>query len=104
MPKRKREDGASEGSPEAVADPKQRRLQLKLEQGTVKLGHAFKVAKGFERQKLGRRQKTAASEKNESNAQRIEAEIAALKVRSHGRYVENVTSEQADRHSSKTGT
>lgn len=80
MPKRKREDGEVEGSPEP-ADPKQKRLQLKLEQGTVKLGHAFKVAKGFERQKLGRRQKTAASEKNEKNAQRIETEIAALKVR-----------------------
>ncbi|KAM0723742.1 hypothetical protein Q7P37_000732 [Cladosporium fusiforme] len=76
MLKRKRED---EGSPE-VADPKQKRLQLKLEQGTVKVGHAFKVAKGFERQKLGRRQKTAASEKNEKNADRIEAEIAALKA------------------------
>ena len=83
MPKRKREDGAdgaSEGSPEPVVDAKQRRLQLKLEQGTVKLGHAFKGAKGFERQKLGRRQKTAASAKNEKDAQRIEAEITALKV------------------------
>lgn len=79
MPKRKREDGEAEGSPE-VADPKQKRLQLKLEQGAVKVGHAFKVAKGFERQKLGRRQKTAASEKNEKNAQRVETEIAALKV------------------------
>lgn len=83
MPKRKREDGAdgaSEGSPEPVVDAKQRRLQLKLEQGTVKLGHAFKVAKGFERQKLGRRQKTAASQKNDKDTQRIEAEIIALKV------------------------
>lgn len=83
MPKRKRDDateGAPEKSPEPVADPKQKRLQLKLHQGTVKLGHAFKVAKGFERQKLGRRQKTAAAAKNEKDAQRVETEIAALKV------------------------
>lgn len=84
MPKRKRDDGTEgtpEKSPEPVADPKQKRLQLKLHQATVKLGHAFKVAKGFERQKLGRRQKTAAAAKNEKDAQRVETEIAALKVR-----------------------
>ena len=84
MPKRKRDDGTEgtpEKSPEPVADPKQKRLQLKLHQATVKLGHAFKVAKGFERQKLGRRQKTAAAAKNEKDMQRVETEIAALKVR-----------------------
>jgi hypothetical protein len=84
MPKRKRDDGTDatpEGSPEPVADPKQKRLQLKLYQATVKLGHAFKIAKGFERQKLGRRQKTAAAAKNEKDSQRVETEIAALKVR-----------------------
>jgi hypothetical protein len=54
---------------------------LKLYQATVKLGHAFKIAKGFERQKLGRRQKTAAAAKNEKDSQRVETEIAALKVR-----------------------
>lgn len=83
MPKRKRDDGtgeAREESPEAVADPKQKRLQLKLHQATVKVGHAFKIAKGFERQKLGRRQKTAAAAKNEKDAQRVETEIAALKA------------------------
>jgi hypothetical protein len=81
MSKRKRDDDAeetSEKAPEAVvADPKH--------QGTVKLGHAFKVAKGFERQKLGRRQKTAAAAKNEKDAQRVETEIAALKVRENRR-------------------
>lgn len=84
MPKRKRDDGAEdsrEDSPEAVADPKQKRLQLKLHQASVKVGHAFKIAKGFERQKLGRRQKTAAAAKNEKDAQRVDVEIAALKVR-----------------------
>lgn len=101
MPKRKREDGTEETpekSPEAVADPKQKRLQLKLHQATVKVGHAFKVAKGFERQKLGRRQKTAAAAKNEKDAQRVETEIAALKVRGHGARESVVFSkwEQAD--------
>jgi hypothetical protein len=97
MSKRKRDDDDTEEIPEkapeaVVADPKQKRLQLKLHQGTVKLGHAFKVAKGFERQKLGRRQKTAAAAKNEKDAQRVETEIAALKVREYmgeGRGLQN---------------
>lgn len=89
MPKRKRDDGTEgtpEKSPEVVADPKQKRLQLKLHQAAVKVGHAFKVAKGFERQKLGRRQKTAAAAKNEKDAQRVETEIAALKVCGYTNY------------------
>jgi hypothetical protein len=99
MSKRKRDDDTeeiTEKAPETVvADPKQKRLQLKLHQGTVKLGHAFKIAKGFERQKLGRRQKTAAAAKNEKDAQRVETEIAALKVREYGRKTWPVE----DRHS-----
>lgn len=82
MPKRKRD---SDDSDEGATGAKQQRIQFKLKQGTVKVGHAFKVAKGFERQKLGRRRKNAVTQKNEKDIQRIDAEIAALKVRAYQR-------------------
>ena len=53
---------------------------MKLYKAKVKLGNAFKIAKGFERKKIGRRQKTAAAAKNEKDSQRVETEIAAMKV------------------------
>ena len=99
MPKRKRSSSAEAASadepmtsppPTATAaasathapdGAKQQRVQHKLKQGAVKVGHSFKLAKGFERQKLGRRQKSAGAEKKEQDIQRINAEIAALKVR-----------------------
>ncbi|KAI7133280.1 hypothetical protein D0864_12053 [Hortaea werneckii] len=98
MPKRKRSSSAEAASAdEAMTSPpptataaasathapdgaKQQRVQHKLKQGAVKIGHAFKLAKGFERQKLGRRQKSAGAEKKEQDIQRINAEIAALKT------------------------
>ncbi|KAI7090248.1 hypothetical protein KC356_g1666 [Hortaea werneckii] len=97
MPKRKRSSSAEAVSAnEALTPPpptpvvasatrapdgaKQQRVQHKLKQGEVKVGHAFKLAKGFERQKLGRRQKSAGAEKKEQDVQRINAEIAALKT------------------------
>ena len=78
MGKRKREDeeGVTHGG-----GAKGQRVRYKIQHGTVKLGHAFKVAKRFERQKLGRRHKDAVKQRNEKNEQRINAEIAALKVR-----------------------
>ncbi|KAH9827811.1 protein bud22-like [Teratosphaeria destructans] len=84
MPKRKREagdNGDGEGVPPGVPPgAAQQRVQHKLKQGVVKLGHAFKIAKGFERQKLSRRLKTAQSEKKEFDEQRINAEISAIKT------------------------
>lgn len=80
MPKRKRDDDGDARSG-AVASAQQQRVQFKLKQGIVKLGHAFKIAKGFERQKLGRRRKNALTQKNEKDVQRIDAETGALKVR-----------------------
>ncbi|KAK3686478.1 hypothetical protein LTR37_019763 [Vermiconidia calcicola] len=78
MAKRKRDDDASED--EAEVSAKQRRVQYKLDKGTAKLRHAFKVAKGFERQKLGRRRKKPVDMKKEIDIDRIDAEIAALKT------------------------
>jgi len=81
MPKRKRDNEVSSDEGDAVFGAAQQRVQHKLQQGIVKLGHAFKIAKGFERQKLGRRRKNAIAQKDEKDVQRIDAEIAALKVR-----------------------
>ena len=84
MPKRKRdEDG---GADPVVARPggiKQQRVTYKLQQGVRKVAHAFKLAKGFERQKLSRRRKTAASQQKAQDVERIDAEIAALKALDH---------------------
>lgn len=82
MPKRKRDGSVDADSGDVALGAQQQRIQYKLKQGTMKLGHAFKVAKGFERQKLGRRRKSAVAEKGAKDVQRIDAEIVALKVRS----------------------
>ncbi|TKA61283.1 hypothetical protein B0A55_11336 [Friedmanniomyces simplex] len=79
MPKRKREDDAHD-TPEPNNGAKAQRVRHKLQHGTVKLGHAFKVAKGFERQKLGRRRKNAIAQSNAADVQRIDAEAAAVKI------------------------
>lgn len=44
------------------------------------LHRALKTARGFERQKLGRRQKTARQKKEEGELGRLDAEVKALKV------------------------
>jgi hypothetical protein len=44
------------------------------------LHRALKVARGFERQKLGRRQKTAKDNQDVAEVARLEAEVVALKV------------------------
>ncbi len=58
----------------------QRQVEQLLEQGKKALFRSLKVARGFERQKLGRRQKTAKAEKVEADVIRLDAEVAALKV------------------------
>ncbi len=78
MPKRKRDD--DDQGAEVNSSAKQHRIEHKLKLGATKVGHAFKVAKGFERTKLGRRRKTAVSEGNAKDVTRIDAEIEALKV------------------------
>lgn len=75
MPKRKREDD------EARDPAQQRRVQQRLKVALTKLGHAFKVSKGLERQKLGKRRRKAEEESYQKDVERIDSEIAALKVR-----------------------
>lgn len=57
------------------------RLTQKFEHGTLTLFRALKTARGFERQKLGRREKTAKTQGNSETFARLEGEIKALKVR-----------------------
>lgn len=78
MPKRKRDEDSEEvGRPPSA---KQARVKHKLQVSTAKLAHAFKVAKGFERQKLGRRRKNLLAQKDEKSVRRIDGEVVALKV------------------------
>lgn len=92
MPKRKRSDpyaSADESADNQISsrhdDPataKQRKLlSPRLEQAKKALNKALKVSRGFERQKLSRRRKTAEKEGKERDIERIDAEIEALKVR-----------------------
>lgn len=76
--KRKRPDDF--GDVKAVVSAKRQRVEHKLKVDVAKLRHAFKIARGFERQKLGRRSKDATTGKGDKDGKRIDAEIAALKV------------------------
>jgi hypothetical protein len=85
MPKRKRDDiGSSEEDQKRSANRTLRKQRLQLEDvlssGTKSLFRALKVARGFERQKLGRRQKAAKQSKDDAEAKRLEVEVATLKV------------------------
>ncbi|KAI9925178.1 hypothetical protein AWENTII_011639 [Aspergillus wentii] len=56
------------------------RLKSRYEQGAVALSRALKTARGFERQKLGRREKTAKKENETATLERLAGEINALKT------------------------
>ncbi|KAJ1717249.1 cellular morphogenesis protein (Bud22) [Aspergillus flavus] len=77
MPKRKLSDVDS--GPKRTYNVQTMRLTQKFEQGVVLLSRALKVAKGFERQKLSRREKTAKSQGSSEALQKIAEEIAFLK-------------------------
>ncbi|KAK3080467.1 hypothetical protein LTS18_001138, partial [Coniosporium uncinatum] len=85
MPKRKRDDSVqasynlSDTSEEAL---KTRRplVKQKIDHGKKTLVRALKLAKGFERQKLGRRHKAAAQKNEDKELARLDAEIEALKT------------------------
>ncbi|KAK6837305.1 BUD22 like protein [Aspergillus parasiticus SU-1] len=77
MPKRKLSDVDS--GPKRTYNVQTMRLTQKFEQGVVLLSRALKVAKGFERQKLSRREKTAKSQGSSEALQKIAEEIAFIK-------------------------
>ena len=74
-------EAISNGDPGRKSGLQQRQVEHLLEQGKKALFKSLKIARGFERQKLGRRQKTAKAEKIETDITRLDAEVAALKVR-----------------------
>lgn len=110
MAKRKRDDGdgagddagtgagagAGAGDADAPNFRRQRQIMAAYVQGAQQLEKAFKLARGFERQKLGRRRKNALAEAKvkeakgnadtmakrsiEDEVARIDAEVAALKT------------------------
>ena len=85
MTKRKLEDiSGTESAGYGLLD-RSTRLQRQqfeglLEQSKKALFRSLKVARGFERQKLGRRQKAAKTGKNDAEDVRLAAEVVALKV------------------------
>jgi len=81
--RRKLDSEYHDGGPPSRAVVLQRsQLEHEIEHGTKILHRALKVARGFERQKLGRRQKAAKDKKDRPESARLEAEVAALKARS----------------------
>lgn len=83
MAKRKRESAEGE-----FYDPSERRqklqrlrLEQKFEHGAIILHRALKLARQFERQKLGRRQKQAREKNEAAQITRLDGEVLALKVR-----------------------
>ncbi|PLB55353.1 Bud-site selection protein [Aspergillus steynii IBT 23096] len=75
MPKRKLSDRDS-----APAHSLQTiRLSQKFDQGVQLLTRALKTARGFERQKLGRREKTAKSQGGDETLKRLAEEVQVLK-------------------------
>jgi hypothetical protein len=76
MPKRK----LSELTPQPREASRATRLAETFDQGVQTLSRALRTARGFERQKLGRREQKAKSEKNHDLLDRIGEEIRALKV------------------------
>lgn len=78
--KRKQEDDGEDGESIKKDYRRQRQIVDTFQNSAKQLAHAFKLAKGFERQKLGRRKKNAVREKDEKISQRIDAEVGALKT------------------------
>ena len=85
MPKRKAsESEGGDRSPESPSkrhkSSKQRSLEGVLDNGKKALYRALQVSRGFERQKLGRRQKTAKEQHATADTARLASEVTALKV------------------------
>lgn len=94
MSKRKRHSDADDDNNDASAAidfRRQRQVAATFADSAKQLARAFKAGKGFERQKLGRRKKNAVAAKDDKDVERIDAEVAALKVRVYARTVPNHT-------------
>src|SRR2546423_4056329 len=78
MPKRKREDDKIDDDEDRAQKIRKGRFRAKIEQGNKSITSALKLARGFERQKLGRRQKAAKNDPKE--LLRLKEEVIALKA------------------------
>lgn len=63
--------------------PHEEKPESVLEHSKKALSRALKIARGIERQKLGRRQKTAKESNAAAESARLTAEVTALKVGVH---------------------
>ncbi|KAL8978196.1 MAG: hypothetical protein Q9177_006467 [Variospora cf. flavescens] len=84
MSKRKRgvEDGPDAGGkkyPRVNLSAQRQTFENVLERSKQRLFQALKLARGFERQKLGRRQKVAKEAGDDGDSERLAAEVTALK-------------------------
>ncbi|KMU75406.1 hypothetical protein CISG_05041 [Coccidioides immitis RMSCC 3703] len=82
MPKRKREESNEAPAIDLEAQRltiRAARLEQKIEHGIQQIHRALKTARGFERQKLGRRQKHAQSKNENALLSRLSEEVQALK-------------------------
>lgn len=81
MPKRKRSlIEQTEVDPSQEVELRKRNLEKKLVHGRKLLNKALKTAKGFERQKLGKRIKLAAEKNDGEESGRLQRELEVLKV------------------------
>ena len=85
MPKRKHEHHAGpeiyHTNGHETSQLRQEDLDPLLEYGKKSIFRALKLGRGFERQKLGRRQKNAQETAAVEETERLKAEVKALKVR-----------------------
>jgi len=85
MPKRKRDERTPDDTERDGARARaggSKRIEEKLHHHQNLIFRALRTARGFERQKLGRRRKTAEKTKT-ADVARIDAEIEALKASQH---------------------
>lgn len=92
MPKRRRDDFGQEREQPGDRAISQQRAHLahEIDYGKKTLHGALKIARGFERQKLGRRQKTAKDRQDAADGARLETEVLALKVCRQWLYVDSL--------------
>lgn len=91
MPKRKLNElyrsRSTNGKPSSeVLSAQEAAAEQRIARGKKLLNRGLKLAKGFERQKLGRRHKAASQKGDAAEVARLEAEIQALKVRKNSRH------------------
>ncbi|KAI9776880.1 MAG: hypothetical protein M1839_009328 [Geoglossum umbratile] len=87
MPKRGRPQNETEGVdgdpgllPDRVRSIQEKQVEQQIVIGKKALNRALKLAKGFERQKLGRRLKAARAEGDAAGVTRLDSEVEVLKV------------------------